>query len=525
MTGRYIGIDLGTTYSCVGIWKHEGGKGNSTIGTAELLANEHGRKATNSCVAYTEKELKVGDSAMKQLPRNPKNSIVGVKRLMGRSYGDTFVREHDRNTAYDIVNNGSGLAYCQVQYLGERLTFSPTEISARIIDKLISFVLRHLDGSEDYIESAVITVPAYFNDLQRSATREAAEAAGLTVSGIINEPTAAAIAYGVKVSKQQTTDMSDFKMLVFDLGGGTFDVTVLETDGRRFSVLSHAGDGHLGGEDFDTCLVNYMVDKFKREHEHDITITDRALLLLRKCCKEAKESLVSEPESEVDVPGFCDGEDLCYTISLAEFERLCSGLFKRMYPPLDDALNGAELNKDDIDVVLLVGGSTMLRGVQNLVKEYFNRTDLSLDVNVTEAIAEGATIYAAAVSYEGYSEEGAEPPVTLDDVTAHSLGVRTVGNRMSRIIEKNSMLPAYGMRMYRSVGDGRSLSISVYQGEDDDVSNNAFLGTFNLPRSNMKERSVRLKLEFCLNLDGCLTVKAKDAAADINETYVVERIG
>merc|ERR1712209_398598 len=383
-----VGIDLGTTYSCVGVFQH---------GKVEIIANDQGNRTTPSYVAFTDTERLIGDAAKNQVAMNPTNTIFDAKRLIGRNFNDSSVQSDMKHWPFK-VDNVSGKPRLQVEYKSEEKKFTPEEISAMVLTKMKETAESYL-GQE--VKDAVVTVPAYFNDSQRQATKDAGVIAGLNIIRIINEPTAAAIAYGL--DKKKSGD-KEANVLIFDLGGGTFDVSILAIEGGIFEVKSTAGDTHLGGEDFDNRLVDHFVMEFKRKHKKDLSGNKRALRRLRTACERAKRTLSASAQANIEIDSLFEGIDFYTSITRARFEELCSDLFKNTLEPVEKALRDAKLDKASIDDIVLVGGSTRIPKVQKLLQDFFNGKELNKSINPDEAVAYGAAVQAAILTGDHSSE-------------------------------------------------------------------------------------------------------------------------
>merc|ERR1712115_144218 len=416
-----IGIDLGTTYSCVGTFQH---------GKVEIIANDQGNRTTPSYVAFTDTERLIGDAAKNQVAINPTNTIFDAKRLIGRKYDDSSVQSDMKHWPFEIVNSG-GLPKLKVEYKNEEKTFTPEEISSMVLVKMKETAEAYL-GTE--VKEAVITVPAYFNDSQRQATKDAGVISGMNVLRIINEPTAAAIAYGLDKKK----GAQESNVLIFDLGGGTFDVSILTIEEGIFEVKSTAGDTHLGGEDFDNRMVDHFVNEFKRKHKKDIKGNKRALRRLRTACERAKRTLSASAQANIEIDSLFEGVDFYTSITRARFEELCSDLFKNTLGPVEKALRDAKLDKASIDDIVLVGGSTRIPKIQKLLQDFFNGKELNKSINPDEAVAYGAAVQAAVLTGEKHESVN---DLLLLDVAPLSLGIENADGEMCVIIKRNSTIP------------------------------------------------------------------------------------
>merc|ERR1712145_5686 len=417
-----VGIDLGTTYSCVGTFQH---------GKVEIIANDQGNRTTPSYVAFTDTERLIGDGAKNQVAMNPNNTIFDAKRLIGRNYSDPTVQSDMKHWPFKVGNHG-GKPKLEVEYKSDQKTFTPEEISAMVLTKMKETAESYL-GHE--VKDAVITVPAYFNDSQRQATKVAGVIAGLNILRIINEPTAAAIAYGLDKKKSSTKESN---VLIFDLGGGTFDVSILTIDGGIFEVKSTAGDTHLGGEDFDNRLVDHFVTEFERKHKKDISGNKRALRRLRTACERAKRTFSASAQANLEIDSLFESIDFYTSITRARFEELCSDLFKGTLDPVEKALRDAKLDKSSIHDIVLVGGSTRIPKIQKLLQDFFNGKELNKSINPDEAVAYGAAVQSAILSGEHSDTIG---DVLLLDVAPLSLGIETAGGVMTSLIKRNTTIP------------------------------------------------------------------------------------
>merc|ERR1712004_453709 len=411
-----IGIDLGTTYSCVGVFQH---------GKVEVLANDQGNRTTPSYVAFTDTERLIGDAAKNQVAMNPVNTVFDAKRLIGRKFEDETVQRDMKLWPFKVVKDSSGKPKLEVEFKCENKNFTPEEISSMVLTKMKETAEAHLGHT---VRDAVVTVPAYFNDAQRQATKDAGVIAGLNVLRIINEPTAAAIAYGLDKKKGQ----KESNVLIFDLGGGTFDVSILSIEDGVFEVKSTAGDTHLGGEDFDNRMVDHFVNEFNRKHKKDLTGNKRALRRLRTACERAKRTLSASAQASIEIDSLFEGIDFYTSITRARFEELYSDLFKGTLDPVEKALRDAKLDKSSIHDIVLVGGSTRIPKVQKLLQDFFNGKELNKSINPDEAVAYGAAVQAA-ILVGGTSETVFD--FLLLDVAPLSMGIETAGGVMTPLID------------------------------------------------------------------------------------------
>ncbi|TGO10223.1 hypothetical protein BTUL_0141g00280 [Botrytis tulipae] len=478
-----IGIDLGTTYSCVAVYE----------GTnVEIIANEQGSFTTPSFVSFTDKERLIGESAKNNAAMNPKNTIFDIKRLIGRRFDDPHTTKDIQSWPFTVVDK-DGSPFVQVEYLGEEKTFSPQEISSMM--KEIAEVKL---GKK--VEKAVITVPAYFNDNQRQATKDAGAIAGLNVLRIINEPTAAAIAYGLGAGKSN----KERNVLIYDLGGGTFDVSLLNIQGGVFTVKATAGDTHLGGQDFDTNLLDHFKKEFTRKTKKDLSNDPRALRRLRTACERAKRTLSNGASTNVEIDSLFDGEDFNAQITRARFEDLNAKAFSGTLDPVGQVLKDANIDKSKVDEIVLVGGSTRIPKIQKLLSEFFDNKKLEKSINPDEAVAYGAAVQAGILSGKATSAETAD--LLLLDVVPLSLGVAMEGNIFAPVVTRGQTVPTIKKRTFTT-----TVQFPVFQGERVNCEDNTSLGEFTLaPIPPMKAGDAVLEVVFEVDVNGILKVTATE---------------
>ncbi|XP_058726613.1 heat shock cognate 70 kDa protein-like [Vicia villosa] len=501
-----VGIDLGTTYSCVAVWQEEHHR-------VEIIHNDQGNRTTPSFVAFTKNQRLIGEAAKNQASANPQNTVFDAKRLIGRKFSDPIVQDDILLWPFKVVAGVDDRPMITVQYKDQEKQLYAEEVSSMILTKMREIAEKYLESP---VKNAVVTVPAYFNDAQRKATIDAGVIAGLNVMRVINEPTAAAIAYGLD---KRTGCVGERNILVFDLGGGTFDVSLLTIKGNAFKVRATAGNTHLGGEDFDNRMVNYFLEEFKRKSKVDIRGNPKAMRRLRTACERAKRSLSFLVTASIEVDSLFQGIDFCSSINRAKFEEMNMDLFNECIKTVESCLTDAKMDKGSVDDVVLVGGSSRIPKVQQLLQDFFNGKELCMSINPDEAVAYGAAVQAALLSEDVKNV----PKLVLQDVTPLSLGRSTYGDIMGVVIPKNTCIPVKKTLSYLSIQDNQTADlIQVYEGERTRASDNNLLGSFTLSGIPPAPRGSHLSnVCFAIDENGILTVSANNNVSGISSMITI----